>query len=466
MNLLSPPPFRPEITGPAADARYRRLRAQVFTGAFIGYAAFYLVRKNFAMAIPMLEQLGMDKGELGLALGMNAVAYALSKFLMGSVSDRSDARKFLPLGLVLSAIAMACMAVPVTWLDLVNHPERRTLAVALMGALNFLVGWFGGMGWPPCGRVMTHWFSQNERGTMMAIWNCAHNVGGGLIGPMASYGAVWFGSWLYGTHSEFYFLAGTFIFPAATVIPIALLAYILLRDTPQSQGLPAVEKWRNDFPQHYNAQSEAVLSIRDIMLRHVLPNKCLWAIALSNAFIYMVRYGCLDWAPALLSDQGVDIKSAGWAYFAYEYAAIPGTLICGIISDRLFKGNRAWPTMLACGTLHRHLLVCLFARNAQHQSGYAQSHGHRILHLRPCDAGGRAGARPCAQECCGYGSRTDRLLRLFLRYCHPGQYRHRLHLESCRMDLDIRIASGCLRTLHPAHAAHAGAQEAVMAEGQ
>ena len=302
MNLLSPPPFRPETTGPAADARYRRLRAQVFTGAFIGYAAFYLVRKNFAMAIPMLEQLGMDKGELGLALGMNAVAYALSKFLMGSVSDRSDARKFLPLGLVLSAIAMACMAVPVTWLDLVNHPERRTLAVALMGALNFLVGWFGGMGWPPCGRVMTHWFSQNERGTMMAIWN--------------------------------------------TVIPIALLAYILLRDTPQSQGLPAVEKWRNDFPQHYNAQSEAVLSIRDIMLRHVLPNKCLWAIALSNAFIYMVRYGCLDWAPALLSDQGVDIKSAGWAYFAYEYAAIPGTLICGIISDRLFKGNRAWPTML------------------------------------------------------------------------------------------------------------------------
>jgi len=82
------------------------------------------------------------------------------------------------------------------------------------------------------------------------------------------------------------------------------------------------------------------------MLRHVLPNKCLWAIALSNAFIYMVRYGCLDWAPALLSDQGVDIKSAGWAYFAYEYAAIPGTLICGIISDRVFRGNRAWPTML------------------------------------------------------------------------------------------------------------------------
>ncbi len=346
MSLLSPPPFRPETTGPEADARYRHLRVQVFAGAFIGYAAFYLVRKNFAMAIPMLEQLGIGKSELGIALGMNAVAYALSKFLMGSVSDRSDARKFLPLGLVLSAIAMASMAVPVTWLDILHHPERGNVAVGMMAALNFLVGWFGGMGWPPCGRVMTHWFSQNERGTVMAVWNCAHNVGGGLIGPMASYGAVWFGSWLYGAHTELYFLAGTFIFPAATVIPIAILAYILLRDTPQSQGLPAVEKWRGDFSRHYDERSEAVLSTRDIMLRHVLPNKCLWAIALSNAFIYMVRYGCLDWAPALLSDQGVDIKSAGWAYFAYEYAAIPGTLICGIISDRVFRGNRAWPTML------------------------------------------------------------------------------------------------------------------------
>ena len=297
----------------------------------------------------------------------------------------------------------------------------------------------------------------------MAIWNCAHNVGGGLIGPMASYGAVWFGSWLYGAHSEFYFLAGTFIFPAATVIPIALLAYILLRDTPQSQGLPAVEKWRNDFPQHYNAQSEAVLSIRDIMLRHVLPNKCLWAIALSNAFIYMVRYGCLDWAPALLSDQGVDIKSAGWAYFAYEYAAIPGTLICGIISDRLFKGNRAWPTMLFMALVALFIGIYWYASSLETPNislvtlsltgigffiyGPVMLVGVQALDLVPKNAAGTAAG-------------------LFLRYCHPGQYRHRLHFESCRMDLDIRIASGCLRTLHPAHAAHAGAQEAVMAEGQ
>lgn len=349
MNLrkfLAPPLPTKALPAEQVDGRYRAMRLQVFTGIFIGYAAFYLVRKNFTMAIPMLEQFGITKGELGTVLGMNAVAYALSKFLLGSISDTSDARKFLPLGLVLTSVAMALMVVPITGLDLLAHPERKALAIALMGLLNFLVGWFNGMGWPPCGRVMTHWFSQRERGTWMAVWNCAHNVGGGLIGPMASYGALWFGQWLYGAQENLYFLAGTFLFPAAVVIPIAIVAWLLIRDTPQSQGLPTVEQWRNDYPEHYSAKSEEVLPLRDIFMKYVLPNRLLWYIAVSNAFIYMVRYGCLDWAPSLLSARGLDIHEAGWAYFAFEYAAIPGTVVCGIVSDRLFKGQRAMPTII------------------------------------------------------------------------------------------------------------------------
>lgn len=345
MSFLSPPAAKPVAEG-NIDARYKALRWQVFLGAFIGYAAFYIVRKNFSMAIPMLAQFDITKADLGLALGMNAVAYALSKFLMGSISDRSDARKFLPIGLILASITMAFMVVPVTGLDLVNHPERRGLAITLMAVLNFLVGWFNGMGWPPCGRVMTHWFSQKERGTWMSVWNCAHNVGGGLVGPMATYGAVWFGSWFYGANENLYFLAGTYLFPAATAFLIAIIAYLLLRDNPQSCALPSIEEYRNDYPENYSAKSETVLPIKEIFFKYVFPNRLLWFIAISNAFVYMVRYGCLDWAPTMLSDKGIDIKSAGWAYFAYEYAAIPGTIICGIVSDKIFHGKRAMPTVI------------------------------------------------------------------------------------------------------------------------
>ena len=229
-RFLAPPAPKPEQKpGPALDKRYKKMRMQVFTGAFIGYAAFYLVRKNFSMAIPFLDKFGIDKGELGTVLAMNAIAYALSKFLMGSVSDRSNARKFLPLGLILSALAMAFMVWPIQAFDLVTHPENKIWALMLLGFLNFLVGWFNGMGWPPCGRIMTHWFSLHERGTWMSVWNCAHNVGGALVGPMAVYGAAWFGSWFYGQNSDLYFLAGTFLFPAAVGLLIAIVAYCLLR---------------------------------------------------------------------------------------------------------------------------------------------------------------------------------------------------------------------------------------------
>ena len=340
-NLLAPPAHKPEQTGQEADKRYKALRLQVFFGAFIGYAAFYIVRKNFSMAIPMLAPFGFEKGELGTVLAMNAVAYALSKFLMGSVSDRSDARKFLPLGLILASLSMMFMIVPIT-----AFGDNHAMAIVLMGVLNFLVGWFNGMGWPPCGRVMTHWFSQSERGTMMSIWNCAHNVGGALVGPMAVYGSTWFGSWFYANQPDHYFLIGTFVFPAATAILIAILAYCLLRDTPQSCGLPSVEKWRNDYPKNYSEKSEQVLSTKEIFFKYVLNNKFLWYIAIANAFVYMVRYGCLDWAPTILTEKGVNLKDAGWAYFAYEFAAIPGTLICGWLSDRLFQGRRALPTII------------------------------------------------------------------------------------------------------------------------
>lgn len=342
-NFLSPPAYKATRTDKNVNSDYNKLRWQVFIGIFIGYAAFYIVRKNFSMAIPMMEPLGYGKDELSIVLSMNAIAYALSKFLMGSVSDRSDARKFLPLGLVMASLSMMFMMVPV----MMFGAENKIWAIVMMAALNFLVGWFNGMGWPPCGRVMTHWFSVKERGTKMSIWNCAHNVGGALVGPMAAYGAIWFGNFLFGNNEELYFMAGTYIFPASVAILIAILAYILIRDTPQSCGLPSIEEWRNDYPVNYDKSQEKVLSTKEIFFQHVLNNKLLWYIAIANAFVYMVRYGCLDWAPTFLKEtQGYDIKEAGWAYFAYEFAAIPGTLVCGLLSDKVFKGSRAVPTMI------------------------------------------------------------------------------------------------------------------------
>lgn len=321
IGIFKPALHKAPLPTERIDPEYRRLRWQVFIGIFIGYAGYYLVRKNFSLAMPDLAEQGYSKSDLGWALSGVSIAYGLSKFIMGNVSDRSNARNFLAVGLVLSAITMIVM----------GTVPYAISSIPVMFILLFINGWFQGMGWPPCGRVVVHWFSIKERGTMMSIWNVAHNVGGGLIGPIAILGMELFLDW----HSKFYF-------PGLIALVFAFIAWLLVRDTPQSCGLPPIETYKSDYPKSYSDEHEKEMSASAIFFNYVFNNRMLWFIAFANAFVYLVRYGILDWSPTYLEEaKGFSVKETGWAYFLYEYAGIPGTLLCGLISDRVFKGRRA-----------------------------------------------------------------------------------------------------------------------------
>ena len=319
--FFKPAPAATPLPKEKVDSEYKRLRFQVFVGIFIGYAAYYLVRKNFSLAIPNLIEEGYSKTELGFALSGVSIAYGLSKFLMGNVSDRSDARKFMSLGLLLSSITMITMGLL----------PFATSSIAVMFCLLLFNGWFQGMGWPPSGRVMVHWFSIKERGTKMSIWNLAHNVGGGLIGPLAIAGVAYFGDW----HSKFYL-------PGFIALGIAALIFIMVRDRPSVCGLPSIEDYKNDYPKdHTKYDEDKSFTAKEIFFTYVLKNKILWYIAMANAFVYLIRYGVLDWAPTYLSEaKQFSLNQTGWAYFLYEWAGIPGTILAGFISDKWFKGTR------------------------------------------------------------------------------------------------------------------------------
>lgn len=109
--------------------------------------------------MPALQEQGFTKAELGFALSAVSIAYGFSKFFMGTVSDRSNARIFLVLGLVLTAIVNLLM----------GFVPFFTSGIGIMFVLLFLNGWFQGMGWPPSGRVLVHWFSVSERGSKTAL---------------------------------------------------------------------------------------------------------------------------------------------------------------------------------------------------------------------------------------------------------------------------------------------------------
>lgn len=321
-GIFKPAPHQPLIAQDKIDDTYKKYRWQIFMGIFVGYAAYYLVRKNFSLAMPFLiEEYGYSKGQLGLALSAVSIAYGLSKFLMGSVSDRSNPRYFLMTGLLISSGIMFIF----------GFSGWALQSVTSIFILLFLNGWAQGMGWPACARTMVHWYSGNERGTTVSVWNIAHNVGGGLIGPIFILGMAWFNDW----RSAFYL-------PAMVSTFVAGIIFLTLRDTPQSLGLPSIEAHRQDYPKNYDHTHEEELSAKQIFLTYVLNNKLLWYIAVANAFVYLIRYGVLDWAPTYLSEaKDFSINKSSWAYFLYEWAGIPGTLLCGYISDKWFKGRRA-----------------------------------------------------------------------------------------------------------------------------
>ena len=328
IGFLRPAAHRESLPDDTAEATYRRLRLQVFIGIFVGYAGYYLVRKNFSLAMPYLIEQGYSKTDLGLALSGVSIAYGLSKFIMGNVSDRSNARAFMALGLFCSSLTMIIM----------GTVPFATSSVTIMFMLLLMNGWFQGMGWPPSGRIMVHWFSLGERGTKMAIWNVAHNIGGGLVGPLAILAMAMFADW----HAILYV-------HGFVAMAIAGLIYLTVRDTPQSMGLTTIEKHRNDYPKayEYSETQEKELSARAIFFDYVLNNRLLWTIAVANAFVYFVRYGVLDWAPTYLSEvKHFSFAESGWAYASYEFTGIPGTLACGWLSDRVFGGRRAPASIL------------------------------------------------------------------------------------------------------------------------
>jgi MFS transporter, OPA family, glycerol-3-phosphate transporter len=328
IGFLKPAPFAAPVPAAEVDPLYRRLRRRVFVGIFFGYAGYYLVRNNLALAIPDLlrEHPEFTKAQLGSALTGLAIAYGLSKFLMGAVSDRSNPRYFLPLGLLLSSALMAAFGV---------FPAASA-SLALIAAIQVSNGWVQGMGWPPCGKTMVHWFSTRERGLTVSVWNTAHNVGGALVANLALAGVLLFHDW----HAKFYF-------NALIAACVAVGVYFLLQDTPQSRGLPPVEQYRNDYPPGYTDAEERILGFRAILFSNVLNNRYLWAIAAANAFCYFVRYGVENWIPTYLETaKGFSFRQSSLGWSLYEYAAIPGTIACGWISDRWFKGRRAPATIL------------------------------------------------------------------------------------------------------------------------
>ena len=343
-RFFDPPAPKQPLPSEKVPKVFNSMRWRVFIGAFLGYAGYYLVRKNLSLAAPdMIESGILDAGKVGLAMSAVSIAYAFSKFIMGSVSDRSDSRKFLCVGLVLSALIMILTGV-------FPYGANTALNTTIIFVLMLVVGWLSGMGWPPCGRIMTHWFSQNERSFKMSIWNVSHTIGSFSLGFLAIAGVSLFVLFAptFGMDASQAW-RGNFIFPAVVAIVIAIFCWWAIRDTPESCGLPSVQEYRKDFSGvKSKGAADEKLPFKVLFVDYVFKNKLLWIVALSNVFVYMVRYGIGDWAPTFLQSAGImTADESKVAFSVHNLVGAFGTILCGLATSKIFKGRCA-PMNVIC----------------------------------------------------------------------------------------------------------------------
>lgn len=315
-SLFAPAPHIPEIQDPElVKERYKYWRKRIFYGMYTGYIFYYFTRKSFTFAMPaLMRDLGFDKSDLGFLVSVLSITYGLSKFLSGILADRSNPRYFMAFGLILTGV-----------FNIVFGLSSLISLFALFWGLN---GWFQGWGWPPCARLLTHWYSQKERGTWWGFWSTSHSVGGALIPILAAFCAQYYG-WRYAMY-----------IPGLLSILVGFFIINRLRDTPQSLGLPSIEKHRNDYPSN-DHDDDRELSVRELLVEYVLRNRYIWILGIAYFFVYVIRTAINDWSILfLIEEKNYSMIAAGASVSWFEVGGFFGSLASGWASDKIFKGKR------------------------------------------------------------------------------------------------------------------------------
>jgi len=153
---------------------YRFWRCRIFALSWLAYGGFYLCRKNFSIAMPLLNRdLGFTKDNFAMALFFYSLFYALGQFYNGFLSDRFGPRLVVGVGLFLSVLANIFLGF------------GATLAVFVF--LLSVNGTGQSTGWSGTVKNMAPWFRRAERGVVMSWWSTCYVVGAVAATSLATF---------------------------------------------------------------------------------------------------------------------------------------------------------------------------------------------------------------------------------------------------------------------------------------
>ena len=171
---ISPPAPGREMDDDARSKYYRRLRLQAFVAATLGYSLYYVCRTSLnVMKKPILDSGSLDASQLGVIGSALLFAYAVGKFVNGFIADYCNIKRFMAMGLIVSAAANALMGL----LGLAHSVVPTAVIFAAFAVMWGLNGWAQSMGAPPAIISLSRWYPLRERGTYYGFFSASHNLG-------------------------------------------------------------------------------------------------------------------------------------------------------------------------------------------------------------------------------------------------------------------------------------------------
>lgn len=313
-------PVEPLTDQKEIDSKYKRLRWQVFLSATLGYGLYYVCRLSLnVIKKPIVDAGVLSETELGIIGSGLFITYAIGKFVNGFLADRSNVRRFMSIGLLITA--------------LINLVLGFTTSFGVFVVLWAVNGWAQAMGAAPCVVSLSRWFGDKERGTFYGLWSSSHNIGEAITFIVTSAIVASLG-WQWG-------------FRGAAIL--ALLGFVIvavfMRDTPQSCGLPPIAVYKGDVTEAQK-KAEDEKSVGEHQ-KAVLKNPAVWMLALASAFMYISRYAVNSWGIFYLeAEKGYSIVEASSIISISSVCGILGTISSGWVSDKFFKGKRNLPAVI------------------------------------------------------------------------------------------------------------------------
>jgi MFS transporter, OPA family, sugar phosphate sensor protein UhpC len=299
------------------DKNYKKYRWAVFLSSTIGYGIYYICRLSInVIKKPIIDQNLLTETQLGIIGSALFFSYAAGKLVNGFLSDRLNIRRFMAIGLFVSALV-----------NLVLGFQSLFFVFIVLWGIN---GWFQSIGSTTSVVGLVRWFSKKERGTYYGFGSVSLSLGEALTFIVTSFIVSIFG-WRFGLWS-------------AGIVGLAGTVIILrfFHDSPKSKGLMPIAEYKNDY-EEVVVNKNSISSIQFGLLK----NPAMWVLALSSLFIYVVRYSISSWGIIFLQSQrGYSIVEASSVISVSSIFGMVGTVSSGLISDKIFKGRRNFPTLI------------------------------------------------------------------------------------------------------------------------